>query len=509
MLKLIALLLFVAVAALVRRAARAQAPTEYDAVARRCRRAMEEIEAALDPRFGRQSPIAAKVFVSGLLLGSLGMAGALGAVSTDHIDKLEPVAKLALPGPVGEAVAPLLTDAPVQAPAAAEVAAPAPEAAPAEGAAAPASAAPDTTEPAPAAPPPSTPTVRAKGAARLQAVAAPAPPSARGALPIGKGMWIWLPGSCDGGDPAAIVARAKHVGLTHVFVRTSTLRGGFDGGPFLDALLPVAHANGIRVYGWEFPHLDDPGADVQRAWQAISYRTPDGHSIDGFNADIETHSEGTKSTPDRVFAYGSWLRQAVGPNYPLIVTVPNPTPRNLSIFPYAEAMAHFDAVSPMIYWLNRDPGTDTARAMEFFKQFNKPIIPVGQAYDGGPEGGRPGVPPPEEIIKFLQVAEEHGAVSASFWSWQHADQRAWDTITMAGEFKMHSGAPASLTRGMRRSYQALLNQLGFSTAADGEWSQATDAAVRGYQKAARLPETGVIDDGTMAMLLTPFRVDGI
>ena len=54
--------------------------------------------------------------------------------------------------------------------------------------------------------------------------------------------------------------------------------------------------------------------------------------------------------------------------------------------------------------------------------------------DGGPEGGRPGVPPPAEILRFMQVAKQYGAVSVSFWSWQHANAPAWDAIKNAPQF---------------------------------------------------------------------------
>ncbi len=67
--------------------------------------------------------------------------------------------------------------------------------------------------------------------------------------------------------------------------------------------------------------------------------------------------------------------------------------------------------------------------------YGKPIFPVGQAYDGAPEGGRPGVPPPEELLRFMRVGQADGAQGVSFWSWQAADQKAWDAIAGADEFK--------------------------------------------------------------------------
>ena len=97
-------------------------------------------------------------------------------------------------------------------------------------------------------------------------------------------------------------------------------------------------------------------------------------------------------------------------------------------------MAHFDAIAPMIYWLNRDAGQDTADAMSDLARFHKPLMPIGQAYDGGPEGGRSGVPPPAELRRFMDVAKQYDAVAVSFWSWQAINLPGWDAIRNGPSF---------------------------------------------------------------------------
>jgi hypothetical protein len=200
-------------------------------------------------------------------------------------------------------------------------------------------------------------------------------------------------------------------------------------------VLPAAHAAGIRIYGWDFPRLLDIEADVNRALEAIRYETPGKHRIDGFSADIETQHEGTRITAEAATAYGDSLRAGAGDNYPLIATVPRPSSYTLSFYPYAEVVARFDAIAPMVYWLNRQPDTDVAGALADLKHLGKPVFPIGQAYDGAPEGGRAGTPPPDEIQRFLRVAHSDGAEGVSFWSWQAADQAIWDTLRDATEFK--------------------------------------------------------------------------
>ena len=328
-------------------------------------------------------------------------------------------------------------------------------------------------------------------------------PARRGALPVGKGMWIWLADQVEGGNPEAIVARAKEVGLTHLYVRTASLAQGFYAGPFLDRLLPLAHAASIRVYAWDFPYLDNVDADVKRAVQAITYVTPDGHRVDGYAADIELRSMGVNVTPQTGKHFGVALRRAVGPNYPLIACVPRPSP-GLRLYPFADVVAAFDAIAPMVYWMNRDPVGDIAGALRDLGVHGKPILPVGQAYDGAAEGGPPGVPPRSELIRFMQTGDELGATAVSWWSWQHADQEAWDAIKDAAEFRLPVGDPGRYSPGQIKAYQTLLTSLGFLAPIDGVWGESTAAALRAYQEAARLPATGLVDEATLEILLTPF-----
>lgn len=328
-------------------------------------------------------------------------------------------------------------------------------------------------------------------------------PATRLPLPSGKGMWIWLPEKAEGGDPHAIVAKAKNVGLSHIYVRTGSSKSGFHGAAFLDQILPAAHDVGLRVYGWDFPYLWDAGVDAGRAMEAINYEAPGGHRIDGFVADIETPSEGTHLTVEGVTVYGHLLREAAGGDYPLLVAVPRPSDAMIGRYPYAEVIAPFSAVAPMVYWLNRQPDTDVVGAVQWLSQFGKPIIPVGQAYDGAPEGGRPGVPPPDEIFRFMRGAEDAGASGVSFWSWQHADEAAWGAIRDAWEFQVGPAQPQDMRPGDIRSVQFTLSELGYPASVTGAWDDATADALGSYQRDANLPETGHVDEATRALMLGP------
>jgi hypothetical protein len=272
--------------------------------------------------------------------------------------------------------------------------------------------------PAPQPPPPTT-------TAPPAAPPPPAPPPL--ALPVGKSMFIYEPERTEGGNVEGIVSRARAVGLEDLWVRTGSSWDGFNGAGFVKALLPAAHKAGLRVYGWDFPKLADVNGDVARAVAAIRLRANDGTGLDGFAADIETPSEGTQLTATGTAAYGDLLRRAVGDAYPLIAIVPRPSPERAG-YPYAQVVARFNVIAPMVYWLNRDPASDVAGALRDLKGFGKPVVPIGQAYDGAAEGGRRGVPPPAELQAFMDVAARNGAAGVSFWVWQTANAAVWDTI---------------------------------------------------------------------------------
>ncbi|MEY2435906.1 MAG: hypothetical protein QOF97_742 [Acidimicrobiaceae bacterium] len=360
--------------------------------------------------------------------------------------------------------------------------------------------------PVPSAPQPSLDPAPAPAEGQPEAAATSTPPAVApisGGLPVGKGMWLWQPDQVEGGDVNAMVARAKATGLTHIYVRTGSSVDGFYAQAFLDQVLPAAHAAGLRVIGWDFPYLSDVGSDIERAVSAISYVTPGGHRLDGFAPDIETASEGVALTVDSAVWYGSGLRAAVGAAYPLIATVPNPTDYMVDRYPYAEVTAPFDAIAPMVYWLNREPDSDVATALDRLAPLGKPILPIGQAYDGGGEGGRPGPPTPAELARFLDSAERHGAAGVSFWSWQHATQETWDAIAAAPQFTIPAGPIATLVPAQVRSLQILLTSLGFPAGSTGKWDAATASALMRFQAATGLHATGLLDDATRATLLGP------
>ncbi|HYH48529.1 MAG TPA: peptidoglycan-binding domain-containing protein [Acidimicrobiia bacterium] len=361
----------------------------------------------------------------------------------------------------------------------------------------------DTTTTAPAVPPAEraaeaiTPQEAPPAPSPAEVAAPPAP--AKPILPLGKGMWLYQLSMSEGGNATKVVNKAKALGLTHLYTRLGSSKKGFYAQEELNKLLPVAHAAGIKVIGWDFVYLTDPIADAVRSKAEIDYTTPDGHKIDAFSADIESPQEGVNLTAEGAALYGAKLRELVGPSYPLIATVPRPSPKKS--FPFAEVTAAFDAIAPMVYWQNRDPATDVAGAIDYLAQFNKPIMPIGQAYNGGPEGGPDRDPPKSQLVDFMNTAHAKGAVAVSFWVWNHATPEQFAAIDEAIAWELPIGRAANGAAAV--FLQRVLNLLGQPVAQDGKMGPATTKAIAALQTRFGLPATGNLDATTARLITGP------
>jgi hypothetical protein len=248
-------------------------------------------------------------------------------------------------------------------------------------------------------------------------------------IPTGTGMWLYQWPQTEGGKASHIVTRAKQVGLTHIFVRTGTLKGGFDGGPALRKLLPATRGKHLKVVAWDFPKLNNPEADARRLAAAATFSVPGKKNphVAAVAPDIETASEGTNLTGARVSLYYRTLRKLLPRHIAILATVPWPSEHRVGKYPYDVTARYVDAFVPMAYWINRDPATVARQSVKFFKRYKKPVLPVGQAYD--PDIDRPGIglstPSAGQILAFARAAKAAGAQSASLWVWQTTNREQW------------------------------------------------------------------------------------
>jgi hypothetical protein len=245
----------------------------------------------------------------------------------------------------------------------------------------------------------------------------------------GKGMWLWKYRQSEGGDPDAIVAKAAAAGLRQLWVRVGDSKDGFYAREVLDALVPRAHRRGIAVIGWGFPFLFDPVADSGWTAEALAWRSPEGHVLDGFSPDIELPADGVAISEKRVRVYLDLVRRAAASRL-VVATVYRPTDKLWpSTYPYAAMAPYVDAFAPMVYWACLEPGATAAQAIERLRTL-RPVHTIGQAWDMRVDSGNRGAAPDElEIRRFLDVSRRQGALGGSLWVWHLAGEEQWSALS--------------------------------------------------------------------------------
>jgi hypothetical protein len=222
----------------------------------------------------------------------------------------------------------------------------------------------------------------------------------------GKGIWVTdFPG--DKVNAAALVAWARRNRLQTLYVRTGSTHDGFYAGPLLAQLVPLAHAAHLSVVAWDFATMSNPAADARRAEDAFA------HGVDAFSPDIEEAPEGTYLSNRRVAYYFSLVRHYAG-DLPVVATVPRPVSLSLASYPYRVEARYVDAFAPMVYWSCTEPGAAVATAIEALRPL-RPVVPIGQDYNMGTEGGPYGLPTGLEVWRFVDVARRYGALGVSLY----------------------------------------------------------------------------------------------
>jgi hypothetical protein len=252
-------------------------------------------------------------------------------------------------------------------------------------------------------------------------------------VPSGTGMWIYQWHKTDGGRAAGIVARAKRVGLSTLYLRTGSSWDGFSAGHELHALLRATRGSDVRVVAWDFPRLRHPVRDARRLAHAARVgRSSHGPNVAAVAPDIETPAEGTFNAAWRVRLYLHTLRKHLPKAVTILSTVPWPSSYRQADYPYNTVAAQSDVLVPMAYWYNNGPGMVTARSISYLRRFHKPVQPVGQGYDGKLD-----VPTlhhnnlAREVPVFFRTAAHAGASAVSIWSWQSAQPATWHALENA------------------------------------------------------------------------------
>ncbi|HEV2813392.1 MAG TPA: hypothetical protein VGW10_09090, partial [Solirubrobacteraceae bacterium] len=252
--------------------------------------------------------------------------------------------------------------------------------------------------------------------AGAQAPAPPVPPPAvsppvaspAAAAFAGQGMWIWHVASSEGGDVAAIDARASAAGMTHVVVKAAhgTVWWPQFGTPLVEAL----HAAGLRVCAYQRALARRPALEARVLARAV------GLGADCLVVDAEIEYQG-KYWAAR--SYIRALRAAVGPDFPVGLTS-FPYVDLHGTFPYSVFLGEGGAQvnMPQMYWrlLGSSVSTVFARTWAQNAVYGRPLAPLGQAW-------RPAAR--AEVRQFRSMASVRGARGLGWWAWQHATPGHW------------------------------------------------------------------------------------
>ena len=131
----------------------------------------------------------------------------------------------------------------------------------------------------------------------------------------------------------------------------------------------------------------------------------------------------------------------------------------------------------------------------FNRPYGRTIAPIGQTYDSVP---------PNEIMRFRQLAAAEGATGLSWWDWQETTADGWNAVGQAIDPLTSAPAQefATLAKGKKGDLvlwaQEHLKGAGQTLATDGDFGSGTVTAVKNFQAGAGLPVTGEIDTRHLA-----------
>lgn len=261
-------------------------------------------------------------------------------------------------------------------------------------------------------------------------------------------MWIQRVAACEGGDPAAITARAQAAGLGHVLVRigegigASNLRP--DGADLAASVIEQLTAAGIAAWGWHQLHGDPPGyhadlpGDYAGAEADLAVARAQGlraHGLVGLVVEARTEYERAADPAPKAERAMRRLRDGLQ-NVPLGVSswkLPIEHPN----FPWYEFRRLADFDLPHIFWVGQpaEAARQLVAAQEAYAALppRRPFGAVGSALWR---------PQPGELLEFLAQARRSGLTGASVWRWdelglkgnephnaQHLDFQAhWEVI---------------------------------------------------------------------------------
>ena len=233
----------------------------------------------------------------------------------------------------------------------------------------------------------------------------------------GKGFFITDLTACEQGNPVAIARPAVRAGLSHGVIQVAE-EGAARNVGLLPAAVRVLRDQGVTVWGWQFVTGDQPLDEARQAVEQLRAAPLEGLVICAEDA----YKLPGKDSAARL--YLSELR-AVFPDLPLAFSsyrFPSYHPQ----IPWETFLAFCDYNMPKVYWAGaHNPQTQLTRSYNEFAALRpvRPLIPVGPAYPLGSWR-----PTPQEVLAFLDTAQNLQLNAVNFWHWDVAGGDAFADV---------------------------------------------------------------------------------
>jgi hypothetical protein len=290
--------------------------------------------------------------------------------------------------------------------------------------------------------------------------------------------WVWELWGL--GTPAQVMQEALALNLHTLAVKVA------DGTTYWSGTQPAIQtiqAGGYPVFGWQYVYGQDPHAEALTAIQAIHNA-----NLDGFIIDIEAPYETLSAPGAAALLYIKAIRDAY-PDLPIGVTSFGDWDFHRSI-PLTVLAPHVDVLMPQIYWQDMGWSLPTAwdTCMASYQPFQKPILPIGQAY---------GPVTPAEIQQFTQNVLNKGIPGLSWY-------RVGDIYpVIAKEIgRMWWARSPWANVSMTQVTDYINTALALSLPVQPTWTPELTTAVRTFQTDQHLVVDGIVGNETWHALYT-------
>jgi hypothetical protein len=323
------------------------------------------------------------------------------------------------------------------------------------------------------------------------------PPQALASSPSGtafdgQGVWIWYLSQSEGGNLAAIAARAHAADISTVFVKSSDGSTNYWS-QFSPELVSALHADGLKVCAWQYVYGTNPAGEANLGARAVAV------GADCLVIDAESEYEGRYGAAQ---TYITDLRAKIGPSYPLALAS-FPYVYDHASLPYSVFLgpngAQFNA--PQMYWKDIGNSVDTVYANTYIANriYGRAIMPLGQSYNQ---------PSNSELVRFREEAVDYGATGLSWWDWQETPSSEWSAL-VAPLSPLTSVTPnpgySELEQGNRGDpvlwMQEHLASAVASQPTTGIFEATTTANLEQFQAAHAIPASGKTETLTWQALL--------